>query len=123
MNPFASREGNGATVSWHSLPSDCLWRLDVHAVEISSLHRGRGSHPSGTPPQDPRPASGRPSTGVLMSPHDILALDRLAFLALALSRMGLPEAAVADLTKTHSDSTRRLCESGWKMFQSFVRQI
>ena len=58
-----------------------------------------------------------------MSPHDILALDRLAFLALALSRMGLPEAAVADLTKTHSDSTRRLCGSGWKMFQSFVRQI
>ena len=57
-----------------------------------------------------------------MSPDDILALDRLAFLALALSRMDLPEATVADLTKAHRDSTRRQYESGWKKFQSFVRQ-
>lgn len=57
-----------------------------------------------------------------MSPHEILAFDRLAFLGLALSRMDLPEATVSDLIKAHRASTRRQYESGWKKFQAFVRR-
>ena len=56
-----------------------------------------------------------------MSSHDILALDRLAFLSQALSRMDLPEATVADLIMAHRTSTRRQYESGWRKFQSFIR--
>ena len=36
--------------------------------------------------------------------------------------MDLPDATIADLIKAHRVSTRRQYESGWKKFQSFIRQ-
>ena len=79
-------------------------------------------HASGSPPDDTPTASRRPTTGVIPSTDDILAFDRLGFLSLALSRLELPDATIADLIKAHRASTRRQYESGWKKFQSFVRQ-
>ena len=46
----------------------------------------------------------------------------MAFLTLALARLELPQATIDDLTKAHRTSTCRQYESGWKKFQSFVRE-
>ena len=51
-------------------------------------------------PRDTTPARGLPPTGV-MSTNDILTFGRLAVLSLAISRMDLPQATVADLVLAH----------------------
>ena len=51
-------------------------------------------------PRDTTPAQGLPPTGV-MSTNDILTFGRLAVLSLAISRMDLPQATVADLVLAH----------------------
>ena len=52
--------------------------------------------------------------------HDVLTLDRLAFLKKVLAGHPLSASAVQDLLVGHRLSTRRQYESGWKKFQKYV---
>ena len=65
-------------------------------------------------------AGGCPSTRNVLTVDDVLALTRLDFLSLALTRLNMDHTTVKDLVTAHRASTRRQYESGWKKFQSFL---
>ena len=76
--------------------------------------------PPTSPPSVTPSTSGQSPPRTIATINDVLTLDRMAFLRLAMSGLELSQTSITNLNLAHRTSTCRQYQSGWRKFQGFI---